>query len=467
MMETTRALRRAGQPLAIVVLVGLLAIVLTGHATVALAVAAGAPLALALFHRPQLGVLALIALVPFHGVLAIANVPDWALAWKETLVVVTLVATFVCPRDARGPEARRTPGWLLAACGFVLVGVASAAFNPGVNAVTGLKIDFFYLLVPVILWRCPFSARDRDRLVTILMTTGFICAVIGLAQQVVGAAALNRLGYPYNDTIRFAGDFLRSFSTFDQPFPFALFEMVVLCIGIPVSLSQPTRLRNRVFLLLTPVYVVAMLSAFVRSAILGLAVALVYLGFRRYRVLLLGLPLALVALLTLGVLGGSLTGTFESGSSFTARSTGWEENVTQIASHPLGAGIGSSGAAAIKAHEFANTNNVYQPDNYYVTTVYELGILGLWMFVLLLIAAFRCTHNSAPRLRGDDRALTDGIAAHILAAAVAAFVANYFEIFPVDVLFWTLLGLSAVMIAGNELAPTASSEPSLDRSSAR
>ena len=26
------------------------------------------------------------------------------------------------------------------------------------NAVAGLKIDYFYLLVPIILWRCPLSA---------------------------------------------------------------------------------------------------------------------------------------------------------------------------------------------------------------------------------------------------------------------------------------------------------------------
>ena len=290
------------------------------------------------------------------------------------------------------------------------------------------------------------------------MVTGLICAVIGLGQQFIGAAALNRLGYPYNDTIRFAGAFLRSFSTFVQPFPFALFEMVVLLIGIPVSLSTPGRRRNRLFLLATPVYVVGMLSAFVRSAVLGLAVGLVYLAFRRYRGLLLGLPLALIAVFSLGVLGGSLTGTFASGSSFTARQTGWQENVSQISAQPLGAGIGVSGAAAIRAQEFANTGAVYQPDNYYFKTVYELGILGLWMFVLMLIAGFRCSHNGAPRFDGSDRALLDGIAAQVLAAAMASTVASYFEIFPVDVLFWTLLGVSAVLIASDQAEPTAAAQ---------
>src|SRR4029077_3853660 len=174
-----------------------------------------------------------------------------------------------------------------------------------------------------------------------------------------------------------------------------------------------------------------------------------------YRVLLLGLPVAIVAVLSLGVLGGSLTGTFSSGSSFTARRTGWQENAAQIVAHPLGVGIGNSGAAAIRAQEFANTGSVYQPDNYYVTTIYELGILGLWMFLLLLVAGFRCTHTGADRFRGRDRALMDGIAAQIIAAAVASTVASYFEIFPLDVLFWTLLGVSAVMIAGEQLEPSA------------
>ena len=424
-------------------LVVALGAVVAGYAGLALLVALVGPLALAMYHRPQFGILAVVALAPFDGVLDILGVPQIALAWKEVLIGLTFALTFVCPSDARAPRGRRLPGWFPAVAGFVLVGLVSALAHHDVQSIAGLKITYFYLLVPFVLWRCPFSAGERDRLVTVLMATGFLCAVIGLLQQLVGAAALNALGYPYNETIRFAGGFLRSFSTFDQPFPFALFEMVVLLVGIPTALSQPGRLRSRLFLFALPIYTVGMLSAFVRSAVLGLGIGLVYLGFRRHRVLLLGLPLTIVAAVILGVLGGSLTQTFGSGSSLGQRRSGWQENTAQVVAHPLGAGIGSTGAAALKAQEFAKAGEVYEPDNYYFKTVYELGVIGLWLFVLILLSGFRCTAAAAQRLAGANRALVDGIAAQILGAAVASAVANYFEIFPVDLLFWMLLGVAA------------------------
>ena len=130
---------------------------------------------------------------------------------------------------------------------------------------------------------------------------------------------------------------------------------------------------------------------------------LIYLGVRRYRVLLLALPLGIVALLVLGALGGSITASFSSGSSLAARQLGWEDNLVQLTHHPFGVGIGSTGAAAAKAAQIATAANptasaqTYNPDNYYFKTLYELGVLGLWMFVLVLIGAFSSTHRGPLR----------------------------------------------------------------------
>jgi hypothetical protein len=442
-------------PIVIGVLVGLLGLVVIGDADLALVGAIVLPLLAFIVTRPQRGVLLLAALVPFDGVLAILPVPGVAVAWKEMLVGVTLVATFLCPAAARAGRGRARPGWVLAAAAFVVVGLVWAVVRHDLQGLIGLKTDYFYVLVPIAIWRCPLAARERDRLVSILMVTGFVCAAVGLVQQVVGGAALNQLGYPYNETIRFAGGNLRSFSTFDQPFPFALFLMVVLLVCVPVALARPERARNRMFLLATPVYALGLLSAFVRSALLGLAIGLLYLGLRRYRVLLLGFPLALVAVVLVGTVGGATTGPFSSGESLRARSVGWEENVVQLGRHPLGAGIGEVGGAAAKAATFTTVTDQYQPDNYYFKTVYELGVLGLWMFVLLLVAAFLEVHHAGNRIRGPDQPLLDGIGAQVLAAATASLVSSYFEIFPVDVMFWLLLGVAATVIADERMRAVA------------
>lgn len=456
------ALPLAASPIVVVVLIGLLGLVVVGYAELALAGAIVLPIAGAIVNRPQRGVLLLVLLVPFDGVLAILPISSDFEAWKEALVVLTLLATLVCPAGARAPKGRPLPGWTPALASFVAIALVATALRHDLQGLLGLKTACFYVLLPVVVWRCPLGERDRDRLVSILMGTGFVCAIVGLAQQVVGADFLNGLGYTYNDTIRFAGSFLRSFSTFDQPFPFALFLMVVLLVGIPVAMSASRRARNRAFLLATPIYVAGMLSAFVRSAILGLAIGLLYLGLRRYRALLLWFPLALLAIVLVGSLGGAVAGPIGSSESLRQRSTGWEENVVQITEHPLGAGIGETGAAAATASESTVVDDLYQPDNYYFKTTYELGVVGLWMLVLVIVAAFVATHRAGSRIRGPDRALFDGIAAQILGAASAALVSSYFDIFPVDALFWLLVGIAASTAATAELGPSDPSSAPVD-----
>jgi putative inorganic carbon (HCO3(-)) transporter len=434
-------------PLAVLVvgIAAVLAAALAGQAALLLVIAVAVPIGVAIFYRPQRGVLLVAALAPFNGLLLLTSVPGWAKGWKEAIVGAALAATFVGPRAARGEPHRQIPRWVPALVFLLLLGLFSALTIGGTQAVLGLKVNFYYILLALAVWRAPLNERERDRLVSILMGVGFICAVVGLWQQVVGDVYLNQIGYQYNTAIRFSGSFLKSFSTFDQPFPFALFVMLVLLVGVPVALDDTTRLRNRLFLLATPIYVLGMFSAFVRASILGLAAGFLYLGFRRYRILLACIPLALVAFLAIG---GPTASAVLSSKSLGQRTAGWQANIQQVQDHPLGVGIGSAGAVAERLAPAGR----YQPDNYYFKTLYELGILGLWAFVLMLLGIFSSIHRGAARARASDRALLDGIAAFVLASIVAAFVDSYFEIFPIDLTFWLLIGVAAALIASRDRA---------------
>jgi hypothetical protein len=450
MMNLRRRDARWSAALVVVAVLGVaLVLVLTGLAWVLLVIAALVPAISALFLRPQRGVLLLVALAPFDGLLLVLGLPRIVDAWKEILVVLTLSATFVCPVNARAAARRALPGWVPGLVALFALAVVSAVIVGGEQALYGMKIGFFYLLVAITLWRCPLGRRDRDRLVTILMVTGFITAIIGLGQQVVGDARLAELGFPYNDTIRFAGDHLRSFSTFVQPFPFALFLMVVLLVGLAHSLDEPRRVRNQLFLLASPLYVAAMTFTFVRAAWLGLAIGLVYLGVRRH-VLLAGIPIAIVVFLLFG--GSSLSGTLLSSTSFGARTRGWDANITQVVQHPFGVGLGASGAVAETVQELDKValpgqDAPYQPDSYYFKMLYELGVLGLWLTLLVLIGVLVTCHRAGRRMFGRDRSLTDGVTAMVLAAIAASSVATYFEIFPMDLLFWALVAVVATLDA--------------------
>lgn len=434
-------LRAPATAASMVALNGLVVLAVVAGAILPLAVlAVVVPLGLALTRRPQRGLLVLAALVPFDGLLLLApRLPPLAAGWKEALVLATLGATFVAPPSARAAGERPLPGWVPAVAGLVVLGLVSAVAVGGLQAAWGLKIAFFFVLVAVAVWRCPLDARERDSLVTILFVAGLATAAYGLAQQFMGHSRLHALGYEYNSAIRFAGGFVRSFSTFDNPFGFGYFLMLVLLIGVPHALDRPDRLRSRLFLLSLPLLMAGLASTFVRGAWIGLFVGLAYLGWVRFPRLLLGLPVILVGLLLLPT--GVSSAAFSS-TSGAARVATWDANLLAVATHPLGVGLGSTNAAAEKTAKSAGSGEeVFHPDNEYYRAAYELGVVGLWLVVLLLVSAFLGLRAVSARLPPDGSLFALAVSATVLAAAAASLVTTYFDTFPNNVYFWLLLAV--------------------------
>ena len=146
-----------------------------------------------------------------------------------------------------------------------------------------------------------------------------------------------------------------------------------------------------------------------------------------------------------------------SGESGQERTTGWTERYHEVLSHPLGLGIGSTGAAAEKAQRLGGVADptYYTPDNQYFLTLDELGVLGLWWFLLLLGAVFTDLRRSERIRAGPDAALVRGVTAMVVAGAAASLLASYLEIFPMDVLWWALITVVATL--------DSSREPAVDR----
>ncbi len=429
-----------------------------GFGIYVLALAALVPAAIWILRRPQRGVLLYAALIPFNGLLIVAGLPSFVAGWKEFVVGFIFALTLLARPEVRAQTRRRIPGWLPAAAGYLLVGLVSAAIVLGSQATIGLKINYFDMLLALAVWRCPLDERERDRLVTIFMVVGFITAVYGIIQQSIGYTTLNGYGYAYGETIRFvAGMRMRSFSTFNQPFPFAFYLMLVILLALPHALSDLGRIRNRLFLLSLPVLALGLFFTYVRAAWLGLGLGLMYLALHKYKWLLLGVPIALVALLFIP--SGTISkAAFQSGTLH-ARTTLWSDRFNQVVSHPFGGGIASTGAAAAKV---ATKNHVtsaltLQPDNSYLKTAFELGVLGLWLQLLLLISLLLGTRRDEKRLerlgRDVDARFVMSFTAQMLAILAAATVSTYFEMIPMQSLFWLMVGVVAAVAADDTAAP--------------
>ena len=422
--------------------------------------------AVALLNRPQRGLLLLAALLPFDGLLLLVPNGEVLGPWKEVLLVLTLAAAVVAPDSARAARQQTLPVWVPAAIAFVGLGLLSAALTGGIIALWGLKISYFYAVVPAIMWLAPFTARDRDRLVTVLMATGLATALFGVAEQVLGPDRLNALGFEYNTAIRFSGSLLRSFSTFTQPFSFGLFMSLVLLVCLPVALSDWRRTRNTVFLVATPLLVVGMAASVVRGATLALLVGLVALIIWRFHGLVYAFTIPVIGLL---FVPASFLEAYFSSSSLGQRTSGWQTIFDSLLGAPLGNGIGTTGSAAEKSYELGadpsglvteagTLDKLYLPDNQYIKTVIELGPIGLWLLLLLGAAVIAAAVAAARRTTGDDRALAQGIAASMWGAAAASLVGTYLEIFPLDFYFWLLVGVLLSLGASD----SADGEPTTD-----
>ncbi|MBY6412154.1 O-antigen ligase family protein [Rhodococcus sp. BP-252] len=408
-----------------------------------------------IWYRPQRGVLLLALGVPFNGLLVLLPVPGFVSGWKEGLVLFTLICAWLRrdkrPRDS-GPRQGGAPllmPWWPAVALYIAMGVVSALAVFGLVGIFAIKVTFFYILLIGIMWLAPFDAKDRDDIVSILMGVGAFTSAVGIAQLIAGPAALVSLGYEYGTQVRTSGGLLRTFSTFNLPFPFGLYVMLALLVGGAVALADPRRRRNLLFLCASPVMVVAMASSIVRGAILGLIVGLIYLIAIRFRFLAAPLAVAAAAVAVIVPFVPKITEVFFSSRSLGQRSDGWNNIIASIQVHPLGTALGSSGSAAdristasgasFQTEDGLSTN--YQPDNYYVKALLELGPIGLWVVVALLVTALLWCTRLSRSMPGRDGALALGVGASIVAAMFASLVSTYFEIFPIDVYFWLLLGV--------------------------
>lgn len=418
------------------------------HAAEILIVAVAVPVMLALLQRPQRGILLLIIGVPLSGILILVPHAGAAEAWKQFIVLLMLAGSFLDSSEGAHRRTKTSPSWVIGLVPLLALGLVSGVIVGPTRAFYGLREYFFYVLLAWAIWRCPPNGKERDRIVTALMVIGVLEGFYALFEQYLGPVRLNRLGYAYNDTITFIGPLLRSFGTFKQPFGFGFFEMLVLLVGLPHALSERSRPRSQWFLVLMPVCVLGLATSVVRGAILGFAVGIAYLGFARYRVLLLTVPAALVLVL---LLPARVVAPAFSSSSSQQRVSGWGANVHRITVHPFGIGIGATGSAAAKVQArgpqsvVTKQSSTYEPDNSWFKILLELGAIGLWLFALVVMAIASSTHQAARAMSGADAAFARGVTAMVLAAMAAAFFSSYFDLFPMDMLFWMLVGVVSGM----------------------
>ena len=410
---------------------------------------------------------AIMALIVIHAPLSVfigSKIPVLALsikAWKEIVMAIAALLVVLRYGQRLVRDFRRDP--LIILCGLYVVlhiVLALPSANGGLAAIAGLMVDLRYIVYFVLVY---VVTRYNPRYRAWLWHTAAIGAavVLGflLAQFVLPTDFLKYLGY--NETtiapymlVDMNPAFVRYNSTLRGPNPLGAYAIIVVSVAVAWWLVRMKKLRDRWWLVLPAFYsVVGLVAAWVsysRSALAAAAgsiglVAVLQLGCRvSRRVWLAGIGIMIACAAGLHLIRGTeffhtviihdnpATGTHTTSNDDHAKSL--SAGIARMAQQPLGAGVGTTGSAAM----YGSMPHIIE--NQYVMVAHEVGWLGLVLFMVIYVLV----------LHGLWRQRRQWYAVGLWASGIGlAFVGIVLPVWADDTVSIVWWGLAAVVCSKN------------------
>ena len=410
--------------------------------------------------RTQIGLLSFIfvaLLLPFAVIpLPLGTVKlTFIDATLSILLLVWLARVLVDPH-----ERLRTSRLGIVIVLFVLLAVVSFAAGTAYAVSPEATRLYLKLLNSIILFftilNCVRARKHLDQLVLGLIVAGSIAAIVGVVLYVIPAGtatalltSLRPLGYYPGGTevLRYIADTktLRAISTSVDPN--VLGSMLMVCLTLSVSqLLSPRPLLARKWLApAAGITFACLLLTLSRSAWMGFAGAVLFVGTVKYRRLWFVFALIGVALY-FGLLPQDLPfiGHLESGLAARDKAAAmrlgeYKDALQLISQYPwFGVGFGSSPSIDL----YVGVSSIY------LLMAEQMGLIGLGVFLLAMATLLWQALRALGTVRDPAlHAMFLGLVAAILAALVAGlFDHHFFNLrFPhVVALFWMLVGLISV-----------------------
>jgi hypothetical protein len=415
----------------------------------------GFMLTLALFFGAVVGFIAfphitVAAVIPLF--VAVPAVKVIAIPWfgpiKDivTLAGAVAAAVLIVQRAGEGHE-QKGDFWTAALVAF-LIGIyfvnLGGSMQHDIAWAQGIRLASEPLLLLLIGLVIPQPRRTFRWAMTSLIVTGFLVAVVGLAQQVMGESRLVELGYSYEAAIRTINGHLRSFGTMDEPFAYAAFLLVAL-----FALLMWTR-RGFLTVFVGSVIAAGLVFSYVRTSLI-IAIALLGIWLARTHRPTLAAFLLAVAVVTASAIliwssEGTESKTVQSQNSLfltvNGRTEAWKLVLDSPKTWAVGKGVGEVGTALERSRyrlslAKPDQENASSVDSGYFAAIADVGIIGL----VALLALFGRLFYLAKRAL--DRGLVEGwLAAGFLTILVLDAVTRAsFTGFPTAFLILLLVGI--------------------------
>ncbi len=372
-------------------------------------------------------ILVLFAILPFHAFIAVSlgrltGQPEIVALWKELLTsAIIILGALIGVRHVR--KNGITNRWwhrpdfililLILVCGLV-ASIAGGAWRD-VPLLVGLKTSVLPLILflAVQVFSRQISARQLS--LVILIPAAFVAGIALWQFFATPTAFFTQLGYGPSTILPYQGlhpdfPFGRSFASLGGPNQLGTYLIIPAAIALAYAVKARRREVRLTAALGFTVFVLAAVTSFSRSALLGLAVAgavaILLAVPKKFRVLTLG------GFVAAGVAGGmaawavlmnaksSAIDRFLLRGELTASGVfgGDEGHVTAlvqgyeaIVASPVGRGIGAAGPASLYGLRPLIT------ENWYLQIAVEFGIIGLGLMLMLLVNIMHTIRRHGPQ----------------------------------------------------------------------
>lgn len=411
---------------------------------------------------PTWGAYLLLAYMPFHIFLAqslsliTGGLNEWKVAKDVVLFLFTILTLGFVYLRANRPKRFNTLVILVATYG--LIHAVVWGLNRHIHVQTALLGTAYNLRVvcfailgygAVLLWP---EAPHRKQAIKLVLVVSTAVSILAVLQYLLPKDILTHVGYSLKRGVRPAffiddkPDLPRVMATLRDPNSLGAYLLLPICL---LMASWHKSRQKLLFSGLILLHVLALLLTFSRGALLGLVLMipsyylLTYgkkINVQRYKKLLVGGMLAVILLGTAGyvfrnqyvvqnVILHSDKSTVAKQDSNDLHASLVVNGLKGIVRKPLGHGPGTAGVVSIR-----NPGDTVLTENYYVQIGYEVGVIGLLLFLLICYVVITGLRRQAE--------LTRCLLAVFASYSVMALIMHLWVNEAVAAQWWIMAGIS-------------------------
>ena len=357
---------------------------------------------------------------------------------KDLALVALLVVALLQGRH----RLALMPGTLVAALmAFSVLLVALGLAGPSVRAaILDVRFHVEYLaLIPVVGLLADTGARRRA-IILVLLASAAAIAIAWLA--LLGWTGLGSLGYSAATTRALLGDS----AVADAINVFGMYMALMCAVAIGIAAERRGHADRLIYAVLAVLLAWALLSSFSRRSVLGLMIGgvVMVLVSRRWRLALAG---AAATAIVVAIASGPLLQRFSAGAADSTGGVSLREQHLRFTLSELdpvttwiGHGVGTMGFVPMQA----GVASAVDLHSYYLILLYESGVLGLGLYLLIVGAAFmQLVRAHGQAAAGSlERGVLLGSTGALTAFVLAGLLGTSNAVLPVAPVQWSLVGLA-------------------------